>query len=460
MAGSTITGLGSGLDISSLVTSLVNAEKAPKQSQIERLAATTNTTLSAVGTLKSALETFQASVTSLTRVSSSFAALSGSSSKSEVATVTVGSGAVAGSYELQVEQLAKGSKVASQVMEDGASTTFASGSLTISLGSASYNVTVAEGASLSDIRSSINSQLSNSAGISANIVTDSSGSRLVLSSETMGEGTDLSVSGSNDSLARLDVDGTVQQAGTGAGYITKAQDAKFTLDGLSMTSATNTVSSAISGLSFKLLSEDDASTTITVGSNSDKLQSSIQTFVTAYNTLLTMTNALTKVSTQDGAVTDAGALVGDASVRTLLNSVRNALSQPSSAGSTLSQFGVLTQTDGTLAIDDTRLEAAASSDPEVIRSFFTGSDGLLERMGSLVEGYTKSGGILEARESNLNSTLRDLDNQQTDLDRRMEALETTLYSRYNKMDALLGELENTRNSLTSIFDAMAAQKDN
>ncbi|WP_028240712.1 flagellar filament capping protein FliD [Stutzerimonas azotifigens] len=465
MAGSTITGLGSSLDIDGLVSSLVKADTAPKEAQITRLAETTNTKLSAVGTLKSAVDTFQASLSSLKSVSSSFASLSAKSSNESVVTVSTSSGAVAGSYALKVDQLASGSKVATAVVEGGSSATFGAGSLSISVGSGSYSVSVSEGASLTDIRNAINAKLSDSAGVTANIVTDESGSRLVLSSETTGEGADISVTGSNDSLAALNVDGTTQSTEGGAGYITQAANAKFSIDGLSMTSKTNTVSNAVSGLSLTLTgTTTDDSATVSITANTEGLKTSVQNFVTAYNTLLTMTNALTKVTTgADGSVEDAGALVGDASVRTLMSSLRGALSSPSSDSgglSVLSQLGVTTNTDGTLSVDDNKLATALEANYDSVGSFFTGSNGLLTRMDSVVSAYTGTSGILAQRQTNLNATLSDLQDQTDDLSRRADALETRLYAQFNKMDALVGQMESTRNSITSMFEAMTAQQKN
>ena len=150
-----------------------------------------------MGTLTSAVETFEASLTALESSSSSFEGLGVQSSADGVASATAGAGAVPGSYEVEVISLASSSKVASASLEGGASTTFDSGgTLTIDVGdNASYEVQVAPGASLTEIRDAINSQLSATAGISANIITDASGARLVLSSEVTGEGTDLYVKG-------------------------------------------------------------------------------------------------------------------------------------------------------------------------------------------------------------------------------------------------------------------------
>ncbi|MFC3609656.1 flagellar filament capping protein FliD [Stutzerimonas tarimensis] len=460
MSGTTITGLGSGLDIDGLVKAMVTAEKAPKAAQINRQTAIASTTLSAVGTLKSAVDTFQTTLSGLTRNASNFAPLTAKSTKEDVATVTVGNGAAPGKYALEVEQLATGSKIASQVISGGSSASFGGGSLSISLGSATYSVNVNDGATLSEIRDSINTRLSSSAGISANIVTDSSGSRLVLSSETTGEGTDLTISGSNPSLSQLNVEAGVQQSGTGAGYLVQAQDARFSIDGLSMTSATNTVSNAISGLTIKL--EGTESTTLNVGANTEGMKTSVESFVTAYNTLVTMTNALTKVTPgANGEVADAGALLGDASVRTMMNSLRNAMATPSDASGelkVLSQLGVSTQKDGTLAIDSAKLEKALATNHAAVGEFFSGDEGLLTRMGKSVSAYSETGGILSKRQDNLQANLTKLSEEQAALDRRVEKLETSLYSKFNSMDILLGQMESTRNSIYSMFDALIAQQ--
>ncbi|PKM04026.1 MAG: flagellar cap protein FliD [Gammaproteobacteria bacterium HGW-Gammaproteobacteria-6] len=465
MAVSTITGLGSGLDIDSLVTAIADAQKAPKQAQIDRLTTKNETTLSAVGTLKSALETFEASMAALSSTSTSFDAFSAKSSGESVASVTAESGAVAGTYSLEVNSLATGSKVATASLSGGSSTTFASGGdLTISIGdNASYNLSVSAGASLTEIRDSINSQLSSSAGISANIVTDSNGSRLVISSETTGEGTDLSVSGTGD-LAALDINNTfdaegnrvlTQQSGTSAGYITLGANSSYSLDGMELSSATNTIT-ALSGLTINLTGK--GSSTLTVGANTDGLKTSVETFVTAYNTLMTITNALTKVSpSEDGSSTDAGAMVGDSSIRSLTNSIRNALTEPSSSSGSLSilaQLGVTTNKDGTLGVDDAKLTSALESNYADMEEFFSGSNGLLSRLGNVTGTYTASGGLLDTRTETIETTLADLTTQQEALDRRIESVTAALYTKYNNMDSLVAQLTATSDSILATLNAL------
>ncbi|TBU77092.1 flagellar filament capping protein FliD [Phytopseudomonas daroniae] len=465
MAISSIVGLGSGLDITAIVEATVAAEKAPKQAQIDRQTSKATTSLTAIGTLKAALENFEASMTALKSSSTSFAGLAAKSSSESVATVKTASGAVTGSYALEVESLAKGSRVASATLAGGASTQFASGgTLKIEVGTTAYNLSVSAGASLTDIRDSINSQLTATSGISANIVTDANGSRLVLSSETTGAGTDIYVTGSGD-LAQLNVnvdeDGAhalTKQSGSAAGYITEAADAVFTLDGLEMTSKSNTVS-ALSGLSITLAGT--GSTTLSVTANTDGIKESIESFVSAYNTLMTVSNALTSVSTttdEDGnAITEAGALLGDATMRSLMSSLRNALVEPASGGGSLSilaQLGVTTNKDGTLAIDDAKLSSGIEQNYDQISSFFTGSDGLFSRMSAVNTTYIASGGILATRTDALEATKKDLETQQAALDTRVAKLETNLYSKYNNMDVLVAQLTATSNSVLATLEAL------
>lgn len=463
MSGTTISGLGTGLDIDGMVTAIADAEKAPKQAQIDRLTTKTETSLSAVGTLTSAVETFEASLTALESSSSSFEGLGVQSSADGVASATAGAGAVPGSYEVEVISLASSSKVASASLEGGASTTFDSGgTLTIDVGdNASYEVQVAPGASLTEIRDAINSQLSATAGISANIITDASGARLVLSSEVTGEGTDLYVKGTGDLAAlniNVDEDGNhdlTQQSGTGAGSITLASNASYKIDGLELSSSTNTVT-ALSGLSIKLTAE--GTTTLTVAPNTEGLKTSIEAFVSAYNNLITVTNALTRVTTsEDKTSTDAGALVGDALVRSLLGSIRNELVQPSTGSgelSVLAQLGVTTNKDGTLSIDDAKLSSALETHYDEVQAFFVGDDGLIPRLKSVTEPYTAPGGLLAGRTESLQKTMTQLSEQQQALDRRIDSLTTSLYTKYNNMDILVAQLNASSASLLSTLEAL------
>ena len=400
----------------------------------------------------------------LTSVSSSFDAFSATSSSSSVASVTVGNGAVAGSYALEVESLATGSKVATKLrhrcLDD------------IRFGRRSHHRhrrqyllhREREGRGYADGDSRCDQLAAvvlggNQRQHRHRLQWLASGSVL----RNHGEGTDLHVSGTGD-LAALDINNTFdedgkrvlsKQSGTDAGYITLSSNASYTLDGLELSSSTNTVT-ALSGLTIKLTGE--GSSTLTVGANTEGLKTSVESFVTAYNTLITVTNALTRVSaTDDGSSTEAGAMVGDASVRSLLTSIRSALSDTSGASgnlNVLAQLGVTTNKDGTLAIDDAKLTSSLESNYADVKEFFAGSNGLLSRLGDVTSAYTASGGLLDTREKNIQSTLNDLASQQEALDRRIESVTASLYTKYNNMDMLVAQLQATSESILATLNAL------
>ncbi|EJM08635.1 flagellar capping protein [Pseudomonas sp. GM102] len=459
------TGLGSGLDTGAIVKALVNADKAAKQGQIDRGTTTNTASISGIGTLKSLLATFQKALTDLgSTTTPQFTGFSATSSDVKVLTATSSNTAVSGTYSVNVTKLATSSKVASEAFAGGATSAIPSGTLTITQNGTSYPVTVGAGATLQSVRDSINTQYQAS-GLSANIVTDSFGSRLVLGSTTTGAGSDISASG----IAGLVIDGSTPMAAvptaTSSGAIGGlAQDAVFTVDGLAMTSKSNTLDQTISGLTLKLVTT--GTSTVTVASNNDGLKASIQKFVDAYNAVANAVTSLTKPSLDDdGKPTVAAALTGDPLPRSLLAAIRGPLSQTGAGDklTVLSQLGITTdQKTGALNFDSTKF-TAAMNDKKLggeVQTLFTGTNGLIERMNNVIKPYTDTGGILDTRTTNLNTTKTRLAADQEALDRRVETLTAVLTKKYNDMDTLVGKLKATASNITSMFEAMAAQQKN
>ena len=196
-----ITGIGSGIDIDSIVTALVNSERAPKEAQLSRLEKATTSRISALGSFRSVISELSSTLQSLNKLSA-FQKQTVSSTNSSVLTATASSDVPVGKFSLQVQQLASSSKVALQSVTGGSAATFNSGSLTISAGTSSIDVDLtADNNSLLGIRDAINTAGS-SQGISASIVTDASGSRLVLSSSEAGAGNDLQVVATQDGVTQ------------------------------------------------------------------------------------------------------------------------------------------------------------------------------------------------------------------------------------------------------------------
>lgn len=463
-------GLGSGLDIGSIVTALVNSDKSAKQTQIDTQTKTNTLKISGVGSLKSALAAFQTALANLNSTTTpAFAGFTATSGNTSILAATSDNTAVAGSYSVLVQNLATGSKVASAAFSGGAASAIPSGTLKISQNGTDYNVTIPANATLQSTRDAINTAQGVN-GISANIVTDSTGSsRLVISSNKTGAGSDLTVSG----IAGLEIDGTqamgASPTASSSGAVNGvATDAKLTIDGLVVTSKSNTVTGAISGLTLNLASANlSTPAVVTVATNTTGLQTSIQSFVDSYNTLKKTIDTLTTATADaDGNPTVSAAFTGDSLPRSLISDMRSVLTAPGAAGplSVLSQIGVMTDAfTGNLTFDSAAFTKTMNTNgmSGQVQQLFGGTDannGLLSRMSKAVDPYVKTGGLLDQRSTNLTSVAKSISEQQTTLDLHVTSLTATLTAKYNAMDLLVGQMKATASNITSFFASLNAQK--
>lgn len=455
MAG--ITGIGSGMDIDAMVGALVAAEKAPKEAQLTRLATATTTKISALGTLRTALSSFQTALKDLNDVEL-FENRSAKSSSTDLLTATASKTAQSGTYSVKIEQLATGSKTATAALESDF-TTGVAGTLTIKVGDGEgIAVDLGEGASLTQVKDALNATLEGS-GVTANLLTDPSTgkARLVMSSTNTGEGKDVSIA-TSAGLEALAIDTGGAATAVAGGVLERAQNAKFTIDGLALQSATNKVEGAIPDVALDLVSADkDKTVTITIAQDKEGVSGNIKKFVTAYNNLIKTTNSLTKVTKvgEDGQPL-AGGLVGDSSVRSILSGVQSELTSVGGSDGVrmLSDLGITTQKDGTLAVDDKKLDTALEKNFSAVGGFFTGEAGLMNRLNSRVEGFNQSGGILAQRVSGLEATNADIKTQREKLDLRIESMSARLYAQFNAMDTLVAQLANTSSWLENTLSSL------
>lgn len=474
MAG--VTGIGSGIDIDSIVKSMVAAERAPKETQLANLEKKTTTQITAIGALKSAISEFQTALGGLNKPEL-FQARSATSSKSDQVAVTASTKAGAGSYQVEVKSLATSSKVALQPFPNTAEApaTFGGGTLTFKVGEKSLEVTVDEGNNtLAGIRDAINAG-GKDMGLTATIVTDDAGARLVLSSSRTGAGEDITVDGKTTddglgslSLEALKFDGTILEPDPsdeaamalyrkGPMILSEAQSAQISVDGLLITSKTNKIEGAIEGVTLDLKAKTAANEPLTINVAEDKagVKKQVQSFVDAYNKLIGVINAQTKVtSVGDGKTPVTGALVGDATARTLLGTIRNELVNVQGDGAlrALSDIGITTQKDGTLGIDSAKLDKAMADNFNDLPGLFTGEKGLASRLDAKLKPYTETGGILEQRNKVMTETISGIDKQREDLNRRVTSLQERLFKQFNAMDLLVGQLANTSSSLLASLE--------
>ncbi|MHB1368830.1 MAG: flagellar filament capping protein FliD, partial [Pseudomonadaceae bacterium] len=349
---------------------------------------------------------------------------------------------------------------------------FTSGTFEVSLGvpgippapntKESFSVTIDENNNtLAGVRDAINTA-GKDMGVSATIVTDEYGSRLVLSSSKTGAGRDITVTATGADepgligLSALNFTGT---SGTGkdARVLTSAQSAELYVDGLKVISETNKVDGAIEGITLDLKAKTVANEPLTIAVAEDKagVKKQIQSFVDSYNKLIGVINAQTKVtSVGEGKAPVTGALVGDATARTLLNTIRNELVNVQGDGAlrALTDIGITTQKDGTLAIDSAKLDKAMASNFGELAGLFTGDKGLASRLDAKLKPYTETGGILEQRNKAMTETITKIDDQKEALTRRLASLQERLYKQFNAMDLLVGQLSNTSSSLLASLE--------
>ncbi|AHC37121.1 flagellar cap protein FliD [Pseudomonas fluorescens] len=465
MAGTTITGVGSGFDTQAIVKSLVDAERAPKQSQINTQSQKATTQLSSIGKIQAALDAFRGALTSM-GTDNSFSGLTGTSSDEKVATMTANQGAANGSFSLIVNQLAMPSKLSTKTFAGGQSTVVNAGTtattLTITQSGKNFDLSVPAGATLQQVRDSINSTFG-TAGLSANILTDSTGSRLILTSTNSGVGSDLTMSGNSG------ID-------TGYTVVSAPQNAKYTIDGIAAESKSNSITDAVSGVSIKLLSlsptvtANDPNTTnplrtamtISVTTSATALKSGVKGFVDSYNALLKAMNAETKVTKDAAGNSIAATLTGDSTMRTLQSAIRNEFNALSGNGTlkSLAQFGVTTDQDtGALSIDSKQWDKAVLTNAADINSIFSGKTGLLARLTAATDAYAKpSTGILATRTTSLADSLKDLTKQQTDLDDRLTTMQDALTRKYTAMDTLVAQLRQQSTSILGTLNAISGSK--
>jgi len=445
----TSMGVGSGLDVTSLVDKLVAAKKAPQQDQITNQAQAANTQLSALGQIGAALSALQSAMTTLTD-GSAFASRTVTSSDTTVLGAGSDGTAVNGSYNIVVSKLASALKASSAAFASS-STAVGTGTLTIAVAGKSMNLTLdSTNNSLSAVRDAIN-KASDNPGVSATIVTGTDGAHLVLSSTQTGatNGFKVSSSGGDGGLAALNYDAAAS-SGNALTVINAASDASYTIDGLAGSSASNTTSTAIDGLTLNFIKA--GSSTLAVSNDSSKATGALTNLVNTYNSFVGIYQNLTKYDPTSGT---AGAMIGDATLNSI-NSTLSAIVGGVANGSSLSSIGISLQVDGTLKVDSGKLSTALSDGGKTVAAMFSGTGGFAAKINAPLASWVGNDGLLAGRTTSLSEQLKDLSAQQTALDGRMADLTARYQAQFTALDTLMTKLNSTSSYLTQQFDALTA----
>jgi flagellar hook-associated protein 2 len=462
MATITSTGVGSGLDVNSIVSSLMTLEQRPL-TLLQTKASTMQTQVSALGSLKSQIASL-GDVASRLADAANWKPLSTTSSDAASVAGSAGSGAKAGQYTVEVTQLAQAQALSSGSFASS-SATVGTGQLTLELGTTAGGVFTPQAGklptlipitsanqSLAGIRDAINAS---GAGVNASIVNSGGTSRLVLRGPS-GESNSLRITVADDDGQPTDGAGLSAlawdpAAAVGAGrnmsQTQAAQDARYTLNGLSLSSASNTVANVVDGLTLTLGKVTSQPVEVGVSIDSSSVRKNLNDFISSYNSL----NTLIKNQTQADPTGKAnGVLQGDFTARALASSITDVLHGAVTglgSAASLNAAGIELQRDGSLKINETRL-APLLATPEKLQALFTqaqsGSDtasrGIALRFKQWSAALTADTGPLTSRTQGLTQSLTNNQKAQDAAQAKLTATEARLRAQYQTLDSQMGKL--------------------
>ena len=465
-------GLGSGLDVSSIVDQLVAIERRPIDLLTTQKTAL-QSKLSAFGLLKSYTTNVEDSVARLADPALWQKTSTGTTDATAV-TATSTAAASPGNYSVQVGQLAQAQSLASGAYLANTSSV-GTGTLKIELGAwgagpaftpkvpaASVDIVIGPGEdSLESVRTKINAA---NAGVSASIIKDGTGSRLVIRSLATGAENAMRITATADtalpvlptdppSLASLVYNPAVP-ASSKLTQSLEAKDAQATINGLAVTSKSNTFADVIDGVTLTVGKVTTTAVQVSVGSDKDAMKKAVNDFVKAYNDISTYLAQQTKY---DPDTKTAGDLQGDRATLSLQSQLRSALVQSSGASSTfrsLSDMGIELQRNGNLTVNDTKLSAALGNLTEVGKAFTNpassgvGYTGLAVTLKSLTDSMTLTDGLVTTRSDGLRTSIKRVDDQVARYELRVASTKERLLRQYSALDTKLSSL-NSLNSYIS-----------
>jgi flagellar hook-associated protein 2 len=435
------SGIGAGTDWTSIITQLVAIESKSLY-RLQSDEAELNQQISDYGLVKSAIDTFKSKVDSL-RDASTLSVYSGVSSDEDVLTATTDSSAVTSTYDVVVSTLASRDKIASSSYTDSA-TAVGTGTLNITVNGETMNLTVdASNNTLSGLRDAINDSATNP-GVVASILNEAGGSRLILTSTETGAANAVNISVVDDDLNNTDSSGLSRLFYIGAGddglaeQVTTAVDAELTIDGFDITSASNSVSGAISGVTLQLKSL--GSSTVDIDTDVSQVEEKVSDFVDVYNTLMEQFDSF-----------DAGSLSNDSGLRRIANGFTEILNAPAvinGADSYLFEAGISRDRYGVLSLDSSELSDMLANDfDKVSKLFADDTTGFATRFYDYADQVLNE--IVASREDSLNSQKSRL---QTQIDRQeihIEVYEKSLIEQFAALDKTMSSLLATSNYLTN-----------
>ncbi len=456
MAGITSAGVGSGLDLEAIISATVDAENLPKIARFDKRESAAELQLTALGQMKSGLSALNTQMDVLKNISNfeKRTATVTQPADGDVLSVTSENTATAGSFEIDVLNLAQGSRAVQDDTNAYSATTdvvsATGGILTFKAGAETFDVTIAAGATLAELRTAINDQAENF-GVSANIINTGGAtplSKLVFTSDETGTGNDLEVT---NNIAELDRVSTIANGGGNGGMLIavadQAKDASITIDGIAASSATNTFTDTIQDTTITLLKADPGNTAkLDIATDKDFVKETITKFVETFNTVMDTLSLVVSSKT------------ADATARGLKNTLINQMGTfVSGAGSlqTVYDIGLGLDKGGKLEVKSdaiTTLDEALTESYDDIGTLFAGPGGVATVLGDTLDLYLQAGGIIKDEEDALNAQKKDVTADRDNHAYRMELFEKRLREKYANLDVLIAGLRSQGTAITSALD--------
>jgi flagellar hook-associated protein 2 len=485
MATITSLGIGSGIDINSMVTQLVALERKPID-QLKARAGDLNAQVSALGKLQSLLSGLRDAASALT--GTALWTRSTATSNNDAAVSTVGGGnAAPGSYAVSVSRLASPQTLVSGTTFASPTALVGAGTMTIELGSwtppvapavvpsgftpragaAALTITVDPADTLQNLRDRINGL---GGGVTASIVSDATGSRLALRSSASGTDNGFRVAVADADLNNTDAAGLSRLAfdpdagATGMGYAQGAQNASAVINGIAVQSQSNELTGVIEGLTLQLRQTTTGTVDIAVASDRAAVREAVQKFAEAYSALAREIGSQTRY---DPASKVGGPLQGDSAVGTLLARLRGAVNTPSSATpdlQRLSDVGLQLQRDGTLTVNASKLDSALGDLTKLRKAFANldtatpANDGFMRRITSVANDLLGTDGALTTRTDGLRQQVTRNQQQQARYEERVERYRERLVSQFSAMDSNLSRLNALQSYVTQQISALQSQR--
>lgn len=465
------SGLGSGLDINGLVSQLMAVERQPLTA-MARKEASFQAKLSAFGQIKGSLSTLQTAANAL-KDAAKFSATKATVGSDAGFTASTGSAAAAGSYSVQVEQLARSQRVATAAdisFVPNAGTAETPTTVTITFGKmvdGSFEAGDAgaksidfAGSTIEELRDAINK---GDLGVTASVIDNGTAKQLVVTGKNTGAEQAFKIGGTAglayDPSVAIDPDNPKVPAGSNTSYALQAsQDARINVDGITVTRGSNTISDVLEGVTLTLTKETTAAASLSVAEDFSGARSAIDAFVKAYNDTQTTLKNLTNYNAETRT---AATLTGDSSARSIQSQVRNLVSGAlSGLGDTtrLADIGITFDKDGKLSVDGSKLDAALKDPNRDVVAFFTGSGdtkGLAATVSDGLKNFIDTGGLLAGRTEGLNASIKMIGKQREAFEARLESVQKRYQAQFTALDSTIASMTQTSNYLTQQLAGLA-----